>query len=137
MTDGSWRLGVFIDDKASDEQAEKLLGVFSGQVGGPMEGLAPLIGENLGGERGPIDVREQAPKPPTRTTIHRGMLSIVLGAKRRGKRVLPNAHHAQRLRAFPNQTPLVLSKGSQYVGGSGRESCDSETKKKLPTCPSR
>src|SRR5215210_2410656 len=59
MTDGNWRLGVFIDDKASDEQAEKLLGVFSGQLGGPMEALGPLIGENLGVERAPIEVREE------------------------------------------------------------------------------
>lgn len=59
MTDGNWRLGVFIDDKASDEQAEKLVGVFSGQLGGPMEGLVPLIGENLGVERVPIEVHEE------------------------------------------------------------------------------
>ena len=59
MTDGDWRLGVFIDDKASDEQAEKLGGVFSGALGGPMAGLGPLIGENLGVERAPIEVREE------------------------------------------------------------------------------
>jgi hypothetical protein len=58
MTDGNWRLGVFIDGSASDEQAEKLGAVFSGQVGGPMAALGPLIGENLGVERAPIDVRE-------------------------------------------------------------------------------
>ena len=58
MSEGNWRLGVFIDDSASDEQAEKLGGVFSGQLGGPMAGLAPLIGENLGVERAPIEVRE-------------------------------------------------------------------------------
>jgi hypothetical protein len=56
MTDGNWRLGVFIDADASDEQAEKLGAVFSGALGGPMEGLAPLIGENLGVERAPIEV---------------------------------------------------------------------------------
>ena len=59
MSDGNWRLGVFIDDKASDEQAEKLGGVFSGALGGPMAGLGPLIGENLGVERAPIEVREE------------------------------------------------------------------------------
>jgi hypothetical protein len=58
MTEGNWRLGIFIDDKASDEQAEKLVGVFSGQLGGPMAALGPLIGENLGVQRAPIDVRE-------------------------------------------------------------------------------
>lgn len=58
MTDGNWRLGVFIDEGASDEQAEKLGAVFGGQLGGPMEGLVPLIGENLGLERARIEVRE-------------------------------------------------------------------------------
>ena len=41
-------LGVVIDAAASDEQAEELGGVFSGALGGPMESLGPLIGENLG-----------------------------------------------------------------------------------------
>ena len=58
MTEGNWRLGVFIDDTASDEQAEKLMGVFSGQLGGPMQALGPLIGESLGVERAPIEVEE-------------------------------------------------------------------------------
>jgi hypothetical protein len=59
MTDGNWRLGVFIDAAASDEQAEKLTAVFGGQLGGPMEALGPLVSENLGVERAAIDVREE------------------------------------------------------------------------------
>lgn len=55
MSEGNWRLGVFIDAAASDEQAEKLGAVFGGQLGGPMEALGPLIGENLGAERATID----------------------------------------------------------------------------------
>jgi hypothetical protein len=58
MSEGNWRLGVVIDAAASDEQAEKLGGVFSGALGGPMEALGPLVGENLGVERQPIEVRE-------------------------------------------------------------------------------
>jgi len=58
MTEGNWRLGVFIDAAASDEQTEKLGGVFSGALGGPMEALGPLVGENLGVQRAPIEVRE-------------------------------------------------------------------------------
>jgi hypothetical protein len=58
MTDGNWRVGVFLDDKATDEQAEKLQGVFSGALGGPMAALGPLIGEHLGVERAPIQVAE-------------------------------------------------------------------------------
>jgi hypothetical protein len=62
MTDGNWRLGVLIDDAASDEQAEALGGVFSGALGGPMEGLAPLIGENLGVERVPMEFSSEGGK---------------------------------------------------------------------------
>ena len=58
MTDGNWRVGVFIDAAASDEQAEKLGGVFSGALGGPMAALGPLISENLGVQRLPIEIRE-------------------------------------------------------------------------------
>jgi hypothetical protein len=58
MSEGNWRLGVFIDAAASDEQAEKLGGVFSGALGGPMAALGPLVGENLGVERAPIEVVE-------------------------------------------------------------------------------
>jgi hypothetical protein len=58
MTDGNWRLGVFIDATASDDQAAKLGAVFGGQLGGPMEALGPLIGENLGVERASIEVSE-------------------------------------------------------------------------------
>jgi hypothetical protein len=56
MTDGNWRLGVFVDERASEEQGDKLVRVFSGQLGGPMAALAPLVGEMLGVERAPIEV---------------------------------------------------------------------------------
>jgi hypothetical protein len=58
MSEGNWRLGVFLDADASDEQAEKLGAVFGGQLGGPMEALGPLVSENLGVERATIEVRE-------------------------------------------------------------------------------
>jgi len=58
MTDGNWRLGVFIDEQATDQQGEKLTQVFSGQLGGPMAGLAPLVGEMLGVERARIEVQD-------------------------------------------------------------------------------
>ena len=58
MSEGNWRLGVFIDAAASDEQAEKLGAVFGGQLGGPMEAVGPLVGENLGVERAAIEVSE-------------------------------------------------------------------------------
>ena len=58
MTEGNWRLGVYVDDEASDEQFDKLVQVFGGQLGGPMGALAPLVGDVVGVERATIDVRD-------------------------------------------------------------------------------
>ncbi|MDP9455501.1 MAG: DUF1326 domain-containing protein [Actinomycetota bacterium] len=55
MSEGNWRVGVFMDDRASEEQAEKLGGIFSGQIGGPLANLVPLISENLGMEVASIE----------------------------------------------------------------------------------
>jgi hypothetical protein len=62
MTEGNWRLGVLIDEGASDEQTEKLGAVFSGALGGPMAALSPLVGENLGMERPRIEIDEDGLK---------------------------------------------------------------------------
>lgn len=48
MGEGGWKAGVLIDAAASAEQAEALVAVFGGQRGGPMAGLAGLIGEMAG-----------------------------------------------------------------------------------------
>jgi hypothetical protein len=59
MADGNWRVGVFMDEDASQEQADKLGAVFSGQLGGPMEVISGLIGENLGVEVAPIEYEDE------------------------------------------------------------------------------
>ena len=56
MTEGNWRLGVYVDDGSDDEQLDKLTQLFGGQLGGPMAALAPLVGEILGVERASIEV---------------------------------------------------------------------------------
>ena len=58
MTEGNWRLGVFVDENANDEQADKLVQVFGGQLGGPMAALGPLVGEMLGVERAAIEMKD-------------------------------------------------------------------------------
>jgi hypothetical protein len=55
MTEGNWKLGVYVDDEASEEQFDKLIQVFGGQLGGPMGGLAPLVGQMAGVERARIE----------------------------------------------------------------------------------
>jgi hypothetical protein len=58
MAEGNWRVGVFLDAAAGDEQAAKLGEVLSGQAGGPPAMLAPLISEMLGVERLPIEYKD-------------------------------------------------------------------------------
>lgn len=58
MGDGNWRVGVLLDDRASEEQAEKLGAVLGGERGGPLSMLAPLIGEMLGVQSVPISYED-------------------------------------------------------------------------------
>ncbi|MDQ2708397.1 MAG: DUF1326 domain-containing protein [Actinomycetota bacterium] len=58
MTEGNWKMGLVVDERASDQQAEKLGAVFGGALGGPMEALAPLVGEMLGVHRMRIEINE-------------------------------------------------------------------------------
>ena len=48
MTDGGWKVALYLDERASAEQSEALGAVFSGGAGGHLAGLAPLIGEVAG-----------------------------------------------------------------------------------------
>ncbi len=54
MADGGWTVGLVVDERATPEQADAILAVASGQAGGPMAALAPLIGTFAGVERRPI-----------------------------------------------------------------------------------
>jgi hypothetical protein len=58
MAEGDWRVGLFMDEAASQEQAEKLVSVFAGELGGPPEVLAPLVGEMLGIVTAPIEYED-------------------------------------------------------------------------------
>jgi hypothetical protein len=58
MIEGNWRAGVLVDDRASSGQVEALGAVISGQKGGPLAMLRPLIGEMLGIESLPVVYEE-------------------------------------------------------------------------------
>src|ERR1700754_2769553 len=62
MTDGGWRVGVFLDDGGTEEQRNALIAVFSGQQGGAAALFAPLLGEMLGVEVAPIEYRDAGPR---------------------------------------------------------------------------
>lgn len=51
---GNWRVVAYVDEKATKEQEEAILGVYTGQKGGPVADLAKLIGSVAAVERVPI-----------------------------------------------------------------------------------
>jgi hypothetical protein len=51
---GNWKAVIIVDDRATPEQQEALLEVFSGKLGGAIADLAALIGEILEVKRAPI-----------------------------------------------------------------------------------
>src|SRR6187397_2474904 len=50
----SWKAVVFVDDRATPEQEQVMLKLFTGQLGGAVADLAGLIGEVVAVERVPI-----------------------------------------------------------------------------------
>lgn len=59
MIEGNWTAAVYLDESASGEQQQALGAIFGGAAGGPMAGLAPLIGTNLGARLVPIEYRNE------------------------------------------------------------------------------
>jgi hypothetical protein len=56
MIQGNWTVGLIVDERASPAQREALTAIASGQDGGPMAALAPLIGRFAGVETKPIAI---------------------------------------------------------------------------------
>ena len=54
ILEGNWRVVVYVDDGATDEQQQGLLDVWTGKLGGPIADLAQLVGEVMAVERAPV-----------------------------------------------------------------------------------
>ncbi|MBB3189897.1 DUF1326 domain-containing protein [Halomonas cerina] len=62
MAEGNIKVGLIIDDQADEAQTQAISEIASGAVGGPMAGLAPLVGEMAGVEKRPITFTEDGLK---------------------------------------------------------------------------
>src|SRR4029453_4046287 len=59
MIQGDWTVGLVVDERASKEQRDALTAIASGQGGGPMAALAPLITNFRGGGGKPIRIESR------------------------------------------------------------------------------
>jgi hypothetical protein len=62
MIKGNWQVGLIVDQRASPEQQQAIAGIATGQAGGPMAALGPLIGGMLGMEVRPIQFEVNGPR---------------------------------------------------------------------------
>ena len=57
MKDGNWRVALYTDARAKENQAKALGAIFSGQAGGHLANLGPLIGEVMGAKPANIELK--------------------------------------------------------------------------------
>ena len=75
MIDGNWTVGLVLDERASAEQREALTTIASGQGGGPMAAVGPLIGRFAGAEAKPIRIESSGMR---RSVSVPGVLDIAI-----------------------------------------------------------
>jgi hypothetical protein len=85
VLNGNWRAVVYVDERATSEQHEALLSVFTGKQGGPVADLVGLVGEVVAVERAPITFETHEGKGTLRigTTVH-AELEPYVGATGKG-----------------------------------------------------
>ena len=107
MIAGNWTVGLIVDDRASAEQRDAITTIASGQGGGPMAAVGPLVGTFAGVEAKPIRIERNGTR---RSVSIPGMLDIavetVAGANPAEPIYFDNVGH-------PAASRLALAKASR------------------------
>src|SRR5262245_22215106 len=107
MIAGNWRVGLIVDDKATPEQREALTAIGSGQAGGPMAAVGPLVSTFVGVEAKPIRIERTGMR---RSVSIAGMLDIAVEG-------IPDASATEPIYldnvGHPTATRLALAKTSR------------------------
>jgi hypothetical protein len=107
MIAGNWTVGVIVEERATAEQRDALVAIGSGQGGGPMAAVGPLVSKFAGVESKPIRIERGAMQ---RSASIPGMLDIAVegipGASPTEPIYLDNVGH-------PAASRLALAKASR------------------------
>ena len=107
MIAGNWTVGMVVDDRATTEQREALVAIGSGQGGGPMSALGPLVGNFAGVEAKAIRIERDGMR---RSVSIPGVLDLAVegipGASPAEPIYLDNVGH-------PAASRLALAKASR------------------------
>ncbi len=107
---GNWKIRVYIDDKATAQQKDALLKVWTGKAGGPIADLAKLVGEVAAVEQVPIvfDVRGVNGTLRVGQAIHASLAPF------QGATGQPTAMHDTIFTTIPG-SPAYVGKASSYT----------------------
>lgn len=97
MGEGGWKVGVYVDDCASDEANEGILQIFSGKAGGTTGLLGMLTSEVLGVERTPVVIETEGNKR-----------RIVVGKQIQGE--------IEAVIGGDNETPVMVKNTKYWMG---------------------
>jgi hypothetical protein len=79
MTDGGWRVALYVDERATDAQKDALTRIFTGKVGGHPSVLFNFVEEVLGVRSVPIDYKAEGKRRSLRIpeVVEAEILAIV------------------------------------------------------------
>lgn len=109
MMQTKWRVALYLDERATPQQADALGKIFSGQDGGHLAAVAPLIGEVMGVKPAPITYRSDGVQRSV--TIGNFADAAIEGMAGQGGR--PVEIHNVPFTAVPD-VPLVAAKSTRY-----------------------
>lgn len=92
MLDGNWNVALYYDDRADERQAAALQSIFSGQAGGHLAALEPLIGSVAGIVAAPIKFeRTNGKRRLTVGGVFEGEIEEMIGSDGKTAPVISNA----------------------------------------------
>ena len=112
---GNWKVALFVDDKATDQQQDALVNVWSGKLGGPVADVAQLVGEVVSVEKIPITYEIQEGKG----TIKIGSIAEAEMEPYRGPTGQVTTLNESIFTTIPG-APAWVAKASRYVRKSSK-----------------
>ncbi len=107
---GNWRVALFVDDRASKQQEEALISVWTGKLGGPIADFAKLVGEVVSIQRAPITFEVKEGKG----TLKIGSFAEAVMAPYMGPGERVTTLNDSVFSTIPG-SPAYVSKASRYV----------------------
>jgi hypothetical protein len=109
ILEGNWTAAVYLDESISPQQEQAILGVYTGQLGGPVAELAKLVGKVVSVEKVPIEFKVQGGKG----TLKVGDAATRSSSPTRARRVATTTLADTVFSTVPG-APVFVGKASAY-----------------------